>query len=175
MVDLLFDYLRDLEANRCDPKGQSGKISVGVVEVGANCEEVSLTASTPGWLGLFVKVGYEQSLRYEYVKAGKERFLAQQAGLDGHVRPHFGEYGAAFDGKLTIYAGGFAKAEAAGAGIDAKAGGSFTVDGNGNVSDFARQTEVSASGSVGGKGVSGGGERTIYKERLAFSPSRSEN
>lgn len=177
MVDLLFEYLRDLEANRCDPKGNSGKISVGVVEVGANCEEVSLGAQTPGWLGLFVKVSYEQSLRYEYVKAGKERFLAQQAGLDGHVRPHFGEYGAAFDGKLTVYAGGFAKAEAGGVGVDAKAGGSFTVDGNGNVGDFSRQTEVSASGTVGGKGVSGGGETTIYKnkERLAFSPSRSSD
>lgn len=174
MVDLLFDYLKLLEAERCDPSGSSGKIGVGVVEVGANCEEISVTAATPGWLGLFVKVGYEQSLRYEYVKAGKERFLAQQAGLDGHVRPHFGEYGAAFDGKLTVYAGGFAKAEVGGVGGDVKSSGFVEINGTGDITGYGKQTEASVSGTVGGK-VSGGGEATIYKDRLVFSPSKSED
>jgi len=171
MVDLVTDYLKMLEANKCNPNNSSGKIGVGVLEVGANCEEVSATVSTPGWLGLFVKVGYEQSMRYEYVKAGKERFLARQAGLDGNIRPHFGEYGAAFDGKLTIYAGGFAKAEAGGVGGDVKSGGYVEVNGKGDITGYGKQTEASVSGTARGIGA----ETTIYKERLVFSPGRSQN
>lgn len=171
MVDLVTDYLKMLEAEKCNPGSSSGKIGVGVVEVGANCEEVSATVSTPGWLGLFVKVGYEQSMRYEYVKAGKERFLAQQAGLDGTIRPNLGEYGAAFDGKLTIYAGGFAKAEGAGLGADVKSGGYIEVNGKGDITGYGKQTEASISGTA--KGV--GAETTVYKERTVFSPSRSQN
>jgi len=170
MVDLVTDYLKMLEAEKCNAGGTSGKIEVGVVEVSANCEEVSAGLSTPGLLGLFVKVGYEQSMRYEYVKAGKERFLAQQAGLDGHIRPHFGEYGAAFDGKITVYAGAFAKTGTPGISADAKVGGSFSIDGKGNMRDFSFKSEGSVSAA---KGV--GVEQTVFQGRTALSPSPAQN
>lgn len=175
MVDLLLEYLADLEAHACQSGGKSAGLSVGAASVSANCEEVSVSASTPGWLGLFAKVSYEQSKRYEFVKAGKERFLAQQAGLDPKIKLHVPEYGAAFDGKLTVYAGGQAQSPVGG--VTAQAGGYVEFNGNGDVTGYGRQTDASKSSSVSpGAGVSGSRDSTIYTSRTPmFSPSHSSS
>lgn len=155
-VDLVFDYLKMLEATACKSGGLSGKAGIGVVEAGANCEEVSIGASTPGPVGLFAKVSYEFSKRYEFVKAGKERFLAQQKGLDPHIRLHLPDHDAAFDGKLTVYGGGQVKAEVGGAGADVKAGGYVEFDGKGDVTGYGRKVEGSVSGTIKGIGAEQG-------------------
>ncbi len=159
MVDLLFEYLKGLEAAACKSGGKSGSFSVSAIEVGANCEEVSVTASTPGKLGLFAKVSYEQSKRYEYVKAGKERFLQQQAGLDPRLKLHLPDYGAAFDGKLTIYAGVHAGA----GGVSGKAGGYVEFNGLGDITDYGRQSEVTKTTSIKpGQDIAAGQEKQLY-------------
>ena len=175
MVDLLLEYLADLEAHACQSGGKSAGLSVGAASVSANCEEVSVSASTPGWLGLFAKVSYEQSKRYEFVRAGKERFLAQQAGLDPKIKLHVPEYGTAFDGKLTVYAGGQAQSPVGG--VTAQGGGYVEFNGNGDVTGYGRQTDVSKSSSVSpGAGVSGSRDSTIYTSRTPmFSPSHSSS
>ena len=67
--------------------------------------------------------------------------------------PNLRQWGAAFDGKLTIYGGVEGSVSAGGITHTANGGASVTVDGLGNVSDVTGKSGMSTSAGVGVEAV----------------------
>lgn len=163
-LDILFERLKQL-AEECKPSGKV-KVSASVLDISANCEEIGIGVSTPGAVGLFSEVTYKFSQRFRRITDPQERFLEKQAGRDPDIALKLPGYGGAFDGDLTVSAGGQAKAGGGGAEVGAKAGGYTTFNGNGDIVDSGGKFTVSGSGQAGLGGVKGGVE---YENTLAIT------
>jgi len=129
-----------------------------VLEVSANCEKIGIGVSTPGDVGLFGEVEYKFSQRFRRLTDPKERFVEKQAGRDPDVALNLPGYGGAFDGELTVFAGGQAKIGAGGAEAGVKAGGFTKFNGHGDITDSGGKFSVSGSGSVKVGSASAGAE-----------------
>jgi tetratricopeptide (TPR) repeat protein len=160
-MDVLFARLKQM-MEECEASSKA-KASVSVLEVSANCEQIEIGVSTPGDVGLFGQVGYKFSQRYRRITDPKERFLEKQAGRDPDVALNLPSYGAAFDGELTVFAGGQAKwSKNLGPGeIGAKAGGYTTFNGHGDIVDSGGKFEVSGAVQTGAGGAGAGIESEL--------------
>ena len=156
-MDILFARLKQM-ADECHPSGPAPKASVGVLSISADCEKIGIGVSTPGEVGLFTDVEYKFSQRYRRLKDGKERFLEKQAGRDPDIALKLPGYGDAFDGELTVFAGGQAKVSAGRGSAEAgvKAGGYTTFNGHGDIVDSGGKFSVSGSGQTGAGGIGAG-------------------
>lgn len=117
------------------PPAAEPKVKLAALEISFTCEAVKFEVSSDTWLAPFAEVQYEFSKRYERLKDPKQRFLEKQAGRDPDRHLVLRQHGYAFDGKLTVFAGGKVEAGTGTTTVDAKAGGYVTVDGGGNVKD----------------------------------------
>jgi tetratricopeptide (TPR) repeat protein len=167
-MDVLFARLKQM-ADDCEASSKA-KASFEVLEITANCEQIEIGVSTPGEVGLFAQVSYEFSQRYARIKDPKERFLEKQAGRNPDVKLNLPGYDQAFDGKLTVFAGGQAKVSAPGgvAEVGVKAGGTTTFDGNGDIVSSGGKFEVSGTAQAGAGGAAVGTETDLTP---MFAPS----
>jgi hypothetical protein len=97
----------------------------------------------------------------------KERFVERTHGGDPDKAPNLRQWGAAFDGKLTIYGGVEGSVSAGGITHTANGGASVTVDGLGNVSDVAGKSGTSTSAVLG---VEAGGFGASVETELGSGP-----
>jgi len=140
--------------------GNKTKVSAkaGVLSAGVSCEKVEVKVATPGPLSLFAQAEYEEYNPVKKLTDPKERFVERSHGGDPDKAPNLRQWGAAFDGKLTIYGGVEGSLSAGGITHTANGGASVTVDGLGNVSDVTGKSGMSTSAEwgveVGGMGVS---------------------
>jgi hypothetical protein len=163
-MDILFDRLK-AEMEECEASAK-GKVGISMLEITANCEQIEVGVSTPGDVGLFAQVGYKFSQRYRRITDPKERFLEQQAGRDPDVALDLPSYGSAFDGELTVFAGGQAKADAGPGEVGAKLGGYTTFNGHGDIVDSGGKFEVSGSATAGAGGTSAGAEVELISHKI---------
>lgn len=140
------------DAKACEASPIKPKASVAFLEVTYMCEKVEVEASTEGVLAAFVVVGYEQSQRYVKLTDPKERFIEKQAGRNPDRKLQLRNYGYAFDGKLTIFAGGKVSAGGSVGPVEADVGAKFgpyvTIDGGGNILDAGGKVDTSQSTMV---------------------------
>lgn len=131
--------------------GNKTKVSAkaGALSAGVSCEKVEVKVSTPGPLSLFAQAEYEDYNPVKKLTDPKERFVERSRGGDPDKATNLRQWGAAFDGKLTIYGGVEGSISAGGITHTANSGASVTVDGLGNVSDVAGQSGISTSAVLG--------------------------
>ena len=125
----------------------------GALSAGVSCEKVEVKVATPGPLGLFAQAEYEEYNPVKKLTDPKERFVERSHGGDPDNVPNLRQWGAAFDGKLTIYGGVEGSVSAGGITHTANGGASVTVDGLGNVSDVTGKSGMSTSAGVGVEAV----------------------
>jgi tetratricopeptide (TPR) repeat protein len=131
--------------------GSKTKVSAkaGVLSAGVSCEKVEVKVATPGPLSLFAQAEYEEYNPVKKLTDPKERFVERSHGGDPDKALNLRQWGAAFDGKLTIYSGVEGSVSAGGITHTANGGASITVDGVGNVSDVAGKSGMSTTVGVG--------------------------
>jgi hypothetical protein len=154
--------------------GKETKVSAkaGVVSAGFSCEKVEVKVSTPGPLSIFAQAEYEDYNPVKKLTDPKERFVERLHGGDPDKAPNLRQWGAAFDGKLTIYGGVEATMTAGGVTHTANGGAFVTVDGMGNVSDVAGKSELS---TAVGMSVEAGGVGVGVETKIGSSPINMPN
>lgn len=149
--------------------GNKTKVSAkaGALSAGVSCEKVEVKVATPGPLSLFAQAEYEEYNPVKKLTDPKERFVERSHGGDPDKAPNLRQWGAAFDGKLTIYGGVEGSVSAGGITHTANGGASVTVDGLGNVSDVAGKSGTSTSAVLG---VEAGGFGASVETELGSGP-----
>ena len=149
--------------------GKETKVSAkaAVVSAGFSCEKVEVKVATPGPLSIFAQAEYEDYNPVKKLTDPKERFVERLRGGDPDKAPNLRQWGAAFDGKLTVYVGAEAAISAAGITHTANGGAFVTVDGLGNVSDVAGKSELSTSVGVSAEA---GGVGASVETKIGSSP-----
>lgn len=143
----------------CQVVGNKTKVTAkaGVLSVGVGCEKVEAKVATPGPLDVFLQAEYVGYNPTKKLTDPKERFVERSRGGDPDKAPNLRQWGAAFDGKLTIYGGVEGTASKGGLSTTANAGVSVTIDGLGNIGDAegktGRSTSVGVAAEAGGFGV----------------------
>ncbi len=147
------------------------KVTAGaaqVLEVAMNCEQVDVTASTPGFINLFVQVSYDKSERARKMadeRARAEEKRANRSPSNPMALREFGSKGPVkqFDGTITVFVGVGVKGTAGAASSSAQAGAFMTVDHYGTLTGVGGMTSSSTSAgadlgvvSVGAQADTGG-------------------
>jgi tetratricopeptide (TPR) repeat protein len=149
--------------------GKETKVSAkaAVVSAGFSCEKVEVKVSTPGPLSIFAQAEYEDYNPVKKLTDPKERYVERLRGGNPDKAPNLRQWGAAFDGKLTIYGGVEATLSAGGVTHTANGGAFVTVDGMGNISDVAGKSELS---TAVGMSVEAGGVGVGVETKIGSSP-----
>ncbi|GGJ27534.1 hypothetical protein [Deinococcus roseus] len=155
----------------CEKPDLKPKASAGIIEVTYTCEAIEVEIGSDGKLPLFGQVTYEFSQRYKRLTDPKERFIEAQAGRNPDAVMQLKQYGYAFDGKVTVFAGAklSAAAELGPIEMDAgvKGGLYMTVDGNYDITDAGAKIDIARSDMIGGA-VKVGYEQSLYEGSISL-------
>ncbi|GEM44662.1 hypothetical protein [Deinococcus cellulosilyticus] len=155
----------------CEKPKRKPKASAGIIEVTYTCEAVEVEVGSDGKWPLFGQVTYEFSQRYKKLKDPKERFIEAQAGRNPDAVLQLKQYGYAFDGKVTVFAGAKIAVPAELGPIEmdigAKGGLYMTVDGNYDINDAGAKIDIAHSAMVGGA-VKVGYEQTLHEGSISL-------